>query len=97
MAGARKLVVEVVAAKGLMPKDGQGSTNAYCVVGCTSFLFVKFLGSEAQVCVTCNIIAGSIVGYGGFFVGLTYPRWRRLTKWSCETRTRSDVKLQSDY
>lgn len=39
MAGARKLVVEVVAAKGLMPKDGQGSTNAYCVVGCTSFLF----------------------------------------------------------
>ena len=42
MAGARKLVVEVVAAKGLMPKDGQGSTNAYCVVGCTSFFsFVK--------------------------------------------------------
>ena len=29
---ARKLVVEVVAAKALMPKDGQGSTNAYCVV-----------------------------------------------------------------
>lgn len=29
---ARKLIVEVVAAKALMPKDGQGSTNAYCVV-----------------------------------------------------------------
>lgn len=28
----RKLIVEVVAAKALMPKDGQGSTNAYCVV-----------------------------------------------------------------
>lgn len=32
MAGGRKLVVEVLAAKGLMPKDGQGSANAYCVV-----------------------------------------------------------------
>ena len=30
--GDRRLVVEVVAAKGLMPKDGQGSCNAYCVV-----------------------------------------------------------------
>lgn len=29
---ARKLIVEVVAAKALMPKDGQGSTNAYCVL-----------------------------------------------------------------
>nr|XP_024367664.1 protein QUIRKY-like isoform X2 [Physcomitrium patens] len=28
----RKLIVEVVAAKALMPKDGQGSTNAYCVL-----------------------------------------------------------------
>ncbi|KAG0576152.1 hypothetical protein KC19_5G059000 [Ceratodon purpureus] len=28
----RKLMVEVVAAKALMPKDGQGSTNAYCVL-----------------------------------------------------------------
>ncbi|XP_024367662.1 FT-interacting protein 3 [Physcomitrium patens] len=32
MAGGRKLVVEVLAAKGLMPKDGQGSANAYCVL-----------------------------------------------------------------
>jgi hypothetical protein len=32
MAGGRKLAVEVVGAKGLMPKDGQGSANAYCVV-----------------------------------------------------------------
>ncbi|CAK9266232.1 unnamed protein product [Sphagnum jensenii] len=33
MAGnARKLVVEVLAAKGLMPKDGEGSCNAYCVL-----------------------------------------------------------------
>lgn len=32
MAGVRRLMVEVVAAKGLMPKDGQGSANAYCVV-----------------------------------------------------------------
>jgi hypothetical protein len=28
--------VEVVAAKALMPKDGQGSTNAYCVVSFSS-------------------------------------------------------------
>lgn len=32
MAGGRKLMVEVIAAKGLMPKDGEGSANAYCVV-----------------------------------------------------------------
>lgn len=32
MAGGRKLAVEVVGAKGLMPKDGQGSANAYCVL-----------------------------------------------------------------
>lgn len=32
MAGARKLIVEVTSAKDLMPKDGQGSSNAYCVV-----------------------------------------------------------------
>jgi hypothetical protein len=29
---ARKMVVEVISARGLMPKDGQGSSNAYCVV-----------------------------------------------------------------
>lgn len=32
MTGARKLVVEVISAKDLMPKDGHGSSNAYCVV-----------------------------------------------------------------
>lgn len=32
MAGMRKLIVEVISAKGLMPKDGTGSANAYCVV-----------------------------------------------------------------
>lgn len=32
MAAARRLIVEVVAAKGLMPKDGLGTANAYCVV-----------------------------------------------------------------
>lgn len=32
MAGGRRIVVEVVGAKGLMPKNGQGSANAYCVV-----------------------------------------------------------------
>ncbi|CAK9202097.1 unnamed protein product [Sphagnum jensenii] len=33
MAGVpRKLVVEVLAAKALMPKDGEGSSNAYCVL-----------------------------------------------------------------
>ncbi|XP_024398723.1 FT-interacting protein 3 isoform X1 [Physcomitrium patens] len=32
MAGGRKLMVEVIAAKGLMPKDGEGSANAYCVL-----------------------------------------------------------------
>ncbi|CAK9238618.1 unnamed protein product [Sphagnum troendelagicum] len=29
---ARKMVVEVISARGLMPKDGQGSSNAYCVL-----------------------------------------------------------------
>jgi hypothetical protein len=28
----RKLVVEVISARDLMPKDGQGSSNSYCVV-----------------------------------------------------------------
>lgn len=32
MAGGRRLFVEIVGAKGLMPKDGQGSANAYCVL-----------------------------------------------------------------
>lgn len=32
MAGGRKLMVEVTSARDLMPKDGQGSSNAYCVV-----------------------------------------------------------------
>lgn len=32
MAGGRRIVVEVVGAKGLMPKNGQGSANAYCVL-----------------------------------------------------------------
>lgn len=32
MAGGRKLLVEVISARDLMPKDGQGSSNAYCVV-----------------------------------------------------------------
>lgn len=32
MTGARKLVVEVISAKDLMPKDGHGSSNAYCVL-----------------------------------------------------------------
>ena len=32
MAGGRKLMVEVISARDLMPKDGQGSSNAYCVV-----------------------------------------------------------------
>jgi Ca2+-dependent lipid-binding protein len=29
---ARNLVVEVISARDLMPKDGQGSANAYCVL-----------------------------------------------------------------
>jgi hypothetical protein len=32
MGAARKMVVEVTSARGLMPKDGQGSANPYCVV-----------------------------------------------------------------
>jgi hypothetical protein len=96
MAGARKLVVEVVAAKGLMPKDGQGSTNAYCVVGCTSFLFIEFLGSRSSGLRGMQFYCRKYSRLWRFLVGLTYPQWRRLTKWSSETRTRSDVKLQSD-
>jgi hypothetical protein len=36
---ARNLVVEVISARDLMPKDGQGSANAYCVVWRNSSLF----------------------------------------------------------
>ncbi|CAM6022599.1 unnamed protein product [Sphagnum balticum] len=32
MGAARKMVVEVTSARGLMPKDGQGSANPYCVL-----------------------------------------------------------------
>jgi hypothetical protein len=35
MAGSRKLMLEVISARDLMPKDGQGSSNAYCVVRVT--------------------------------------------------------------
>jgi hypothetical protein len=41
MAGERKLVVEVTSARGLMPKDGEGSSNAYCVVSFVSSVFVN--------------------------------------------------------
>lgn len=44
MAGKR-LIVEVVAAEGLMPKDGQGTTNAYCVV-CTQRLASNLISSQ---------------------------------------------------
>jgi hypothetical protein len=44
MAGMpRKLVVEVLAAKALMPKDGEGSSNAYCVVICSTCVVHSFL------------------------------------------------------
>lgn len=36
MSGGRKLVVEITSARDLMPKDGQGSSNAYCVVRFTA-------------------------------------------------------------
>jgi hypothetical protein len=39
MAGERKLVVEVTSARGLMPKGGEGSSNAYCVVSVSSHLY----------------------------------------------------------
>jgi hypothetical protein len=39
----RKLVVEVLAAKALMPKDGEGSSNAYCVVICSTCVVHLFL------------------------------------------------------
>jgi hypothetical protein len=47
---ARKLLVEVVAAKALMPKDGQGSTNAYCVV---SLIFVPMEWSVVSSFLSC--------------------------------------------
>jgi Ca2+-dependent lipid-binding protein len=30
--GERKLIVEITSARALMPKDGEGSSNAYCVL-----------------------------------------------------------------
>jgi len=56
MAGGRRLFVDVVGAKGLMPKDGQGSANAYCVVreilasGIEFLVVVEFrvIGREAN-------------------------------------------------
>jgi len=50
MAGnARKLVVEVLAAKGLMPKDGEGSCNAYCVVSLSLSLSLSFVVASKSV------------------------------------------------
>jgi hypothetical protein len=42
----RKLVVEVISARDLMPKDGQGSSNSYCVV-CSRV--------AATVCFQCSL------------------------------------------
>ncbi len=38
MGAARKMVVEVTSARGLMPKDGQGSANPYCVVSAGTWM-----------------------------------------------------------
>jgi hypothetical protein len=38
MGAARKIVVEVTSARGLMPKDGQGSANPYCVVSAGTWM-----------------------------------------------------------
>lgn len=50
MAGVRRVVVEVVAAKGLMPKDGQGSANAYCVVRSVRRIYSVELDEVDRVC-----------------------------------------------
>jgi hypothetical protein len=36
----RKLIVEITSARALMPKDGEGSSNAYCVVRSSFFVSV---------------------------------------------------------
>lgn len=55
----RKLIVEVVAAKALMPKDGQGSTNAYCVVRlctlCFSFCNISFVSFYLKFPSPCSV------------------------------------------
>jgi hypothetical protein len=38
--GERKLIVEITSARALMPKDGEGSSNAYCVVRSSFFVSV---------------------------------------------------------
>jgi hypothetical protein len=49
MGAARKMVVEVTSARGLMPKDGQGSANPYCVVSAGTWMrnVVVFLAFAA--------------------------------------------------
>jgi hypothetical protein len=46
--GERKLIVEITSARALMPKDGEGSSNAYCVV--RSSFFVSVVAHVFLVC-----------------------------------------------
>jgi hypothetical protein len=39
--GERKLIVEITSARALMPKDGEGSSNAYCVVRSSFFVCLR--------------------------------------------------------
>ncbi len=80
MAGnARKLLVEVLAAKGLMPKDGEGSCNAYCVVWISLSLSLSLL----SFVVASKSVLMSFLGCLSWFryrAQLDYDGQRKRTK-----------------
>jgi hypothetical protein len=51
--GERKLIVEITSARALMPKDGEGSSNAYCVVRSSFFVSVVAHVFFFFVCLFC--------------------------------------------
>ncbi len=68
---ARNLVVEVISARDLMPKDGQGSANAYCVVWRNCSLFEPATSCRSR-------FSTNFVSRKGLF-------WKpaEIERWSC--------------
>jgi hypothetical protein len=65
--GERKLIVEITSARALMPKDGEGSSNAYCVVRSSFFVSVVV----AHVFLICLFVLCLFVCL--FAIGIVLP------------------------
>jgi len=75
MAAVRRLMVEVVAAKELMPKDGQGTANAYCVVSnLRVYSFQLFPGRRLEL-----VIVGAVAVVGKA-LGALVSGWISMTR-----------------